>query len=73
MKLFATAAAFAMLDPALAQDAPHCPQLKFDDGSGGKVSLLQPWKGTVLSAPLDGVGGLSQGVRSVCPELGWVG
>ena len=66
MKLFsATALAFAMLDPALAQDAPHCPQLKFDDGSGGKVSLLQPWKGTVLSAPLDGVGGLTQAAMSI--------
>ena len=64
MKL-AAAATLALLAPALSQDAPHCPQLKFDDGTGGKVSLLQPWKGSVLSAPLDGVGGLTQAAMTI--------
>ena len=45
---------------ASAQAPPHCPQLKFDDGAGGHVSLLQAWKGAVLSAPLDGTGNLTQ-------------
>jgi hypothetical protein len=38
------------LSTAVAQDKPHCPQLKYDDGKGGSISLLQKWKGIVLSA-----------------------
>jgi hypothetical protein len=49
----------ALSTAVLAQAPPHCPQLKYDDGKGGTVSLLQKWKGTVLSSPL-GVGNLTQ-------------
>ena len=41
---------------AVGQDRPHCPQLKFDSGTGSLVSLLQPWRGKVSSTPIDGSG-----------------
>ena len=48
----------ATVSGAFAQKA-HCPALKYVDGSGGSVSLLQKWKGVVLSTPL-GEGNLTQ-------------
>jgi|TARA_B100000780_G_scaffold255327_1_gene203924 hypothetical protein len=44
--------ALTLATATLAQPPPHCPQLKYEDGSGGTVSLLQKWKGVVISTPL---------------------
>ena len=49
-------ATLAIAGGAYGQEPPHCPQLKFDSGTGSLISLLQSWKGAVLSSPIDGSG-----------------
>ena len=63
--------ALALATSTTAQDKPHCPQLKYENGQGGTISLLQSWKGVVLSAPIPAsAGNLTQ--ADVTASFGYV-